>query len=381
MSWITSRPMLVPNDGYEVDSISAVVIDKNQIVVGYQHQLNDNCDMDLNMSELHSNTNKYAPLSLKGRPIKYMTNVVPHNDKLYVAVSCWGEETVNLEPDGDSFYLQIFVTTTINRRNEWSCIRKSKLMLGDELDNYSMVAADDYLYIFGEHDNMNRRYNIIKNEWETLQPMPIQKRWIYSDAVRCGKYIFLFFSHIENWQSMIWTTVEVFDITNQQWVTVDKPSSIPCRIFHATVAVNERYIVVIGGINLQSVTLLDSQILDTFTNIWYTSECNMSTKRSNFGATVLNGIDPRLTVIGDHLTMIGGENEVAKDLCSVETISLYQLQPKLLPYWQKELHKYFCTKTKNRVTSILQVLRRGDLPIPKEIFMEHIFAYACSPID
>ena len=39
-----------------------------------------------------------------GRPIKYMTNVVNHNDKLYVAVSCWGEVTINLEPDDDSFY-------------------------------------------------------------------------------------------------------------------------------------------------------------------------------------------------------------------------------------------------------------------------------------
>ena len=58
------------------------------------------------MSELHSNTSKYAPLSLKGddRPIKYMTNVVTHNDKLYVALSWWGEVTVNLELDDDSFY-------------------------------------------------------------------------------------------------------------------------------------------------------------------------------------------------------------------------------------------------------------------------------------
>ena len=45
-----------------------------------QHQLNDNYDKGLKMSELHSNTSKYAPLSLKGddRPIKYMTNVVTH---------------------------------------------------------------------------------------------------------------------------------------------------------------------------------------------------------------------------------------------------------------------------------------------------------------
>jgi len=31
-----------------------------------QHQLNDNCDKGLKMSELHSDTNKYAPLSPKG---------------------------------------------------------------------------------------------------------------------------------------------------------------------------------------------------------------------------------------------------------------------------------------------------------------------------
>jgi len=143
---------------------------------------------------------------------------------------------------------------------------------------------------------------------------------------------------------------------------------------YATVAVNERYIVVIGGINVQNITLSDSQILDTFTNIWYTSECNMSTERYNFGATVLNGIDPQLTVLG-------GKNEANEDLCSFETIILYQLQPKLLPYWQKELHRYHSTQTKNVVSSILQAVRRGDLPIPKEIFMGHIFPYACSPLE
>ena len=85
-----------------------------------QHQLNDNCDKGLKMRQLHSNTNKYAPLSLKGDscPIKYITDVVTRNNKLHVAIACWGEQTVSLEPDNDFFYLRFFVTTAINRRNE-----------------------------------------------------------------------------------------------------------------------------------------------------------------------------------------------------------------------------------------------------------------------
>ena len=369
----------MPDDGCDVHRFSAVVIDKESIVVAY-HQLdceNNNYDANLKMYELDGNINKYAPLvrGSKGEDVLYihrsMSNLVSHNNKIYTDFYCSGSENVDLNLEYDSICLGIFVTTTSSLSNEWSCVCKCNVNLGEyQVENYNMVAADDYLYFFGAHLRINRRYNIIQDEWKTLRPVPIPTKGFFCDAVRCGKYIFLFVAGNKKIESCLSTTVKVFDTTNQQWATVDDQPSIPWRQLYATVAVNERYIVVIGGINVQRITLSDSQILDTFTNIWYTSECNMSTERYNFGATVLNGIYPQLTVLG-------GENEANEDLCSFETISLYQLQPKLLPYWQKELS----TQTKNVVSSILQAVRRGDLPIPKEIFMGHIFPYACSPLE
>ena len=98
--------MFVPDDGYKVNRISAVIVDKDQIVVIiYQLKTSDFFDEVLKMNDIHSNSNKYAPLFKKedGHPLKYVTNVATHNNKLCVAIYCFGEEIIDLESDGGSF--------------------------------------------------------------------------------------------------------------------------------------------------------------------------------------------------------------------------------------------------------------------------------------
>jgi len=376
MSWTTSEIdslILLPDNGCWVNVISAVKIDEERIVTACQQNDYRNRTVILKINELEGNVNKYA--SLQASPSYNMfSNVEVIHNKIYVTNIRY--TSIELE----HFCLCIFAITICNRRNEWSCIHKRNFRNGGPaLQDNKIVVADNYLYIFENNNNNNfGRYNIIQNVWETLPPIPIPTQepirsyTVFRDAVRCGNYIFLLgiMSRVD-YQILI----EVFDIIIQQWKIMNKPPPMPLRRRnHATVAVNDRYIVVIGGYNEEDIIASDSQILDTFTNIWYISECNMSTERHSCGVTVSNGHDPQLTVIG-------GWNRNKEDLCSVETISLYRLQPKLLPHWQKELHQYYCTQVKKRVMLMLQAVRRGDFPIPKDILMDHIFPYACSPLD
>jgi len=383
MSWTAGESIsstLLRNDT-SLNGISAVAMAKERVVVACEifESSTSGITTTLKINKINCNTNNYS--SLEGTPLsnvcKLFSNIVYLQDKIYVVGYFTGE--------GGIFCLRIFVTSICDRRNEWSCIHKRNSRFGGPVlppPGKNMVGIDDYLYLFDLQINNMGRYNIIRDKWEVLPPIPIPTQIpilitrFFNTAVRCGNSIYLIGEKRHRFSSILSTSIDVFDIITQKWKTVDKPTPVPRpRKLYAAVSVNERYIVVIGCKNPQSKTLpvSDSQILDSFSNIWYTSECNMFAKR--FGCTVIahDGQDPQLTVIG-------GQNEKFEQLCSVEKISIYRLQPKLLPIWQPELHQYYCVQTKKLVIFMLQAVRRGKFHIPKDVLIDHIFPYACSPL-
>jgi len=348
----------LPQDFLAGDGISAITVDRRIILAGR------NQSGSLNVYVLSNDKfKKYAsfPDIPHASRIRF-SNVACLHKKLYVSVSFTG---------GDGFFYScIFVTITNDGSNEWKSLNKRGIALGRHNINTQdfvdkIVVVDNYLYTFG---SSAMRYNILEDKWHALPPMPVHR--FLHNVVMCSNGVYLVGGK-ENETSKHISSFDFFDFRTQKWKIVGALPPIPqLRICSAAVVVNGRYIVVIGGMNEKLDEMANCQIFDTFTNFWHISEKNMVIARVCCGAIAVNGYDPQLTVFGGH-----------QNHRNVEKISFYSLQPDLLPSWRPELHNYYCAQTKSTVMIMLQATQRGDLPIPKEILICHIFSFAYCPRD